>query len=102
MVMMQRTAVHISRFIGRCVCKLRGHNYYYPGGECCSLFSYACIRCNELDFPIDDNQDTAATSCGDDYFRVDYDCIDYDSEREKEDFEYSRRWVKWLPYPKWL
>lgn len=85
----------ITRAIGAQVCKVRGHLYYYPGGAIDTCCAYSCIRCRELDRPLESLEPRPLDE--------DYDYCDWDRfEDDQRDFEYFCRWFSWLPFPRWL
>lgn len=88
--------IDLSRWTGRQVCRIRGHRYYYAGGAFCSDYAYGCIRCGELDRPLDSLPERTLDEDG--YYDEPY----YDEEIDREEFNQARRWFSWLPYPKWL
>lgn len=85
------------RWIGKQICRVKGHNYFYPGGEVRSWCAYGCIRCSELDRPID----SLPYRPDDEEF---FDLTDTDEYREYVDqqHERERRWISWLPFPHWI
>ncbi len=83
-----------SRWLGKRVCKSRGHRYY-AGGAYDSNCAYACLRCGELDRPLEGLPATAPDEYGD------WPDIDFDPVEEAR-YECARRWFGALPWPKWL
>lgn len=84
------------RWIGRQVCRVRGHHFFYPGGEVRSWAAYSCVRCGELDRPLD----TLPYRPDDDGFDL-LDDPDYRQEIDREHAQ-ERRWFSRLPFPHWL
>jgi len=84
--------IRISRLIGSQVCKLKGHRYHYANGCYDSWKAYACIRCNELDKPLDSLEP----------FPLD----EYESWHEVYEgerlYHLDTRWFSCLPLPRWL
>lgn len=85
--------IAVSRWLGRMICRVRGHNYYYPGGAYDSFCAYGCIRCGELDRPLESLPATVRDEFGD-WPEVDF--------NDSEEFEHARRWVPFLSYPRWI
>lgn len=87
-----------SRALGAVVCRIKGeHRYHYADGSWNSWCAYQCIRCGELDRPLESLPD--APDWGD----YDYDDHGY-QDREAEDAAYARdaRWFARLPWPRWI
>lgn len=93
---LNKSAMTVSRKVGAIVCAVRGHDYFYPGGEINSWCAYACVRCGELDRPLESLP----------YRPDDADDFNWnDEEREErieQDHELARRWFAPLPWPRWL
>lgn len=85
------------RWLGRQVCRVRGHRYFYPGGEVRSWAAYSCVRCGELDRPLE----TLPYRPDDDGFDPLLDDLDYQKEIERQ-HALERRWVSWLLFPHWV
>ncbi len=86
----------VSRKFGAAVCAARGHSYFYPGGAINTWCAYACVRCGELDCPLE------SLPCRPD---DDGDFDRYNDEYEQQleqDYERARRWFAPLPWPRWL
>lgn len=84
-----------SRWLGKQVCKARGHRYYYAGGAFDSNCAYDCLRCGELDRPIESLPETVPDEGG---------CwpdIGFGPEEDART-ERARRWFASLPWPKWI
>ena len=94
---MEQVGIAVFRWLGRQVCRVRGHHYFYPGGEVRSWAAYSCIRCGELDRPIEslpyrpDDEDFDPASSDPEY-----------QEGVEREFKLERRWISWLPYPHWI
>lgn len=88
----------LSRFVGAQVCKVKGCRYHYANGCYDSWKAYQCLRCGELDQPLESLQPRP------DYIGDDYD--EYGSWDEVEEgerlFELDTRWFVCLPFPRWL
>ena len=83
----------LSRFVGAQICKVKGHRYHYANGCYDSWKAYACIRCGELDQPLE-----ALDPAPDE---PDYDCRNWDEDNELE-YRLDARWFSCLPLPRWL
>lgn len=88
--------VAIVRWVGRLVCRIKGHRYFYPGGEARSWGAYSCVRCKELDRPIE-----SLPYRPDDEKLDPTDSAEYQAHIDKN-FECERRWISWLHYPRWI
>jgi len=86
--------VSTSRALGAVVCAARGHRYYYHRGEVRSWCAYSCCRCGALDRPLDSLP----------FAPNDDDIWNEPEEQTEFDAEYRRfrRWVSWLPVPRWV
>lgn len=87
--------IDLSRWIGRQICKLRGHRYYHAGGAYDSHCAYGCLRCGELDRPIESLPPTTPDEYGDWPEALVF-------NGEQEQYEHARCWFSWAPYPKWI
>lgn len=86
----------VTRKIGAMVCAIRGHNYFYPGGTINSWSAYTCIRCGELDRPLESLPDRPDDA-------DDHEWYDEVHElRLEREHELARRWFVRLPWPRWL
>lgn len=88
--------IDLVRWIGKQVCKIKGHNYFHPGGMHATWCAYTCARCGETDKPIE-----SLPSPPDDEFFTD----PYESMPEEyviEQYEQERRWISWAAYPHWI
>jgi hypothetical protein len=95
--MKKQTWVVICRKIGAGVCGLRGHDFFYPHGSIDSWRAYTCIRCGELSRPLDSLPSAPVTDTDDnDSWRDDDDDLRLEDEHAK-----ARRWIAWLPWPRW-
>lgn len=84
------------RLIGKLVCRMKGHNFFHPGGLHASWCAYTCVRCGETDRPIE-----SLPSPPEDEFFVDpYDTMP--EEYVNEQYERERRWISWAPFPRWI
>jgi len=92
----RNTLIDLSRWIGRQICKIRGHHYHYPGGAYCTDYAYGCIRCGELDRPMESLPELVPDEDG--Y----WDEPLFDEDIDHEEFDRAKRWFSCLPYPKWL
>jgi hypothetical protein len=95
-VMSGAMLMKVSRKFGAAVCAARGHSYFYPGGAINTWCAYACVRCGELDCPLE------SLPCRPD---DDGDFDRYNDEYEQQleqDYERARRWFAPLPWPRWL
>lgn len=92
---MRRLLLILSRRLGSLVCKCRGCRYDY-GGAICSWRAYGCVRCGELDRPLESLP--YAPSFEDDDYPHWLDDNDFD-QQEADRF---RRWFTFLPFPRWL
>lgn len=81
-----------SRWLGAQVCIFRGHRYFYSDGVFNTNCAYLCVRCCELDRPIESLPEITL----DDWPDID------GADAEKEAKHDDRRWFSWLPFPKWL
>lgn len=73
---------------GKRVCKIKGHNYFHPGGLHASWCAYTCVRCGETDRDIE----TLPSPPEDEFFTDPY----------EEQYETERRWISWAPFPHWI
>lgn len=94
-VTIRNNLIDLSRALGHQICRVRECRYHYPGGACCTWYAYACVRCGELDRPLD----SLAPMPDDDYYD---DLWYYDPGRAQAEADYARRWFRWLPWPRWL
>jgi hypothetical protein len=85
----------LSRCIGALVCFFRGHRYFYHRGCYDNNCAYSCVRCGELDKPLESLQEIEPDEYGD------WPDIDLSEDEEKE-AEHDCRWFSWFPFPKWL
>ena len=95
-MLIRRLAVKISRFIGRRVCAHKGCRYEPPNGCFNSWSAYACVRCDELDRPLDDLPPAP------NYYDTDYSPADEYFEFDEEAHNHARRWFQCLPWPRWI
>ncbi|MCZ2135846.1 MAG: hypothetical protein LC098_10540 [Burkholderiales bacterium] len=96
--MQNELAVQVSRKVGAMVCAVRGHDYFYPGGEINSWCAYACVRCGQFDRPLESlpyRPDDA-----DDY--IGWNDNDEREQRIEQEYELARRWFAGRPWPRWL
>jgi hypothetical protein len=84
------------RWIGKLVCKIKGHNYFHPGGLHATWCAYICIRCGETDKPIE----SLPRPPEDEFFTDLYESMP--EEYVNEQYERERRWISWAPYPHWI
>jgi hypothetical protein len=84
-----------SRRLGALVCFFREHRYFYASGSYNFNCAYSCVRCGELDRPIESLPETGPDEYGD------WSDIDLSEDIAKE-AEHERRWFRCLPYPKWI
>lgn len=97
MVQMKQCGVAFVRCLGRQICRVRGHHYFYPGGEIRSWSAYSCTRCGELDRPI---ESLPYRPDGEDFDPI-YSDEEYQEDVEQQ-FKLERRWISWLSYPRWI
>jgi len=89
-------AIKVSRALGASLCRLKSeHNYVYPNGCYSSWCAYACVRCGELDTPLDELP--PAPDFDDSDYRG-YDDRDLDEAAHRREC----RWFQCLPWPRWL
>ena len=84
------------RWIGRQVCRVKGHNYFYPGNLITNWCAYTCVRCGETDRPIE----SLPSPPEDEFFTDPYDTMP--DEYVNEQYERERRWVSFLPFLHWI
>lgn len=86
--------VRLSRALGGLVCRVRcQHLYSFELIGCYKGWcAYSCIRCGELDRPLDDLPPAPD----------DDDRNYYDDTYAELAVRQGRRWISWLPWPKWL
>ncbi|WBG61856.1 hypothetical protein ELR50_02765 [Pseudomonas citronellolis] len=93
-----RPLVKLSRLVGAQVCKVKGCRYHYANGCYDSWKAYACIRCGELDKPLD------SLAPRPDYIDDEWD--EYRDWAEVEEgerlYQLDTRWFACLPFPRWL
>jgi len=92
-------ATHLSRAIGALVCRLRGHEFFYPGGEVNSWSAYSCVRCNALSRALEDLPN--APGPDDDHYDDNHYFDDDWQDRVDREWALAKRWVSWLPWPRW-
>lgn len=93
--------LRLSRAIGAAVCRVLGHEYFYPLGEVTSWSAYSCVRCNALSRPLEDLPYAPGWD-DEDYGGYNDRFSDPDvDERIEREWAISRRWVSWLPWPRW-
>ncbi len=90
--------INLVRWIGKQVCNVKGHNFYYPGGEVRTWNAYSCIRCGEFDRPIESLPNPPED------FDYGFDLTETPEYQEMIDQEHERerRWITWLPFPHWI
>ncbi len=84
------------RWIGRQVCRVKGHNYFHPCGLHATWCAYTCVRCGETDKPIE----SLPSPPEDEFFTDPYENMP--EEYVNEQYERERRWVSWTPYLHWI
>jgi hypothetical protein len=90
---MKRWLIQLSRTLGRCVCAVRGHRYFYPGGCWNSWSAYTCVRCGALSRDLDSL----------DFVPDDEPFIGFEDEDDIAlELSVERRWITRLPFPRWL
>lgn len=88
--------VRCSQALGRQVCHRKGCRYEPAGGAFLSWCAYACVRCGELDRPLDDLPPPPdGADYADDPWYI-------DPEQAEKDYCRARRWFAALPFPRWL
>lgn len=92
-----RLLTRVSRLIGAQVCKVNGCRYHYANGCIDSWKAYACIRCGELDRPLESLEPCPLDFCP---------CDEYSSLEEADEgerlYQLDTRWFSCLPLPRWL
>jgi len=87
--------IDIVRWFGKQVCRVKGHDFFFPGGCIDSYSAYTCVRCGELSRSLD----SLPTMPDDEWeahgFGPDNDEIEREHER-------ARRWSARIRYPKWI
>lgn len=96
MKQVKRCGIVFVRWLGRQVCRVRGHHYFYPGGEVRSWVAYSCVRCGALDRAIESLPYSPDDECFDPTDTPEY------QEYVEQQYEQERRWISWLPYLRWL
>ncbi|MCY1371532.1 hypothetical protein D9M68_788970 [compost metagenome] len=86
--------IRLSRYVGALVCEIKGHRYHYANGCYDSWKAYACIRCNELDRPLESLEPSPC----DDFEDRDR----YDEDEAERAYQLEARWFRCLPIPRWL
>lgn len=87
----------VSRFLGRLVCRVKGHKPHYPFGSWNNWSAYSCIRCGELDRPL---ESLPAAPGWDEPEYEDWDRHDRDEQIAERRF--AARWFGRLPWPRWV
>lgn len=93
---MHALMLRLSRALGALVCRLRGGHRFYIPPVVCSWQAHACVRCGEPDQPLDTLPPAPSDEDG---FGWLADEPDYFDQREALR---ARRWLPFLPFPRWL
>lgn len=97
--LLYRVRTYALRLLAAAVCQLRGHKFFHPDGEVCSWVAYSCVRCNALDRALEDLPNAPGPD-DDHYDERRYFDDDY-QERVDQQWARAKRWISWLPWPRW-
>jgi hypothetical protein len=89
---MKFCANRIWRLLGAVVCKFNGKHRYFSAMSYRGAYACRCVRCGDLTLIKKGTlQEAHVTTADTTNFAEYYNC-----------YEQARRWVRWLPWPKWI